>query len=81
VHPPIAGNFAVIEPASRELLAVGVVNDLSRPPPGLPASVTGAYLFTRLNISRRVREAEHADLALAYPDIAPAAPAAVGRAA
>lgn len=69
-HPPIAGNFVLVAEGSRDVLAIGVTEDLSRAPLVLEAAAKEAELFTRLNISRRTREAEHADLALLHPDAA-----------
>ncbi|MCR5879442.1 hypothetical protein [Phenylobacterium sp. J367] len=48
-------------------MLVGLTNDLSsvgRRPPG---GQRGARLFTRLNVARSVREAEHQDLAARHP--------------
>ena len=69
-HPPIAGNFVIVAEESRDVLALGVIDDLSRAPALLQDGSRQAGLFTRLNISRRTREAEHADLALLHPDAA-----------
>jgi hypothetical protein len=70
VHPPIAGNFALVDPSDHRVVAVGTLEDLSH-----AASVRGrraqpCELFTRLNIARRLREAEHADLAKRHPEAA-----------
>lgn len=66
-HPPIAGNYLLARNRGREIVAVGAVEDLSRAPELLGERLKGATLFTRLNIARRVREAEHLDLAAAHP--------------
>jgi hypothetical protein len=66
-HPPIAGNFVLVD-RGRKILALGMLEDLSRAPQVLAERMNGAELFTRLNISRRVREAEHADLVDGRPD-------------
>jgi hypothetical protein len=73
VHPPIAGNYALISAGTRALATVGVLEDLSRLPTALSEIRKSAQLFTRLNISRSRREAEHADIALAHPALVPAA--------
>jgi len=66
-HPPIAGNFVLVAAGTRALIDLGTLDDLSRAPAVLEGPATGAELFTRFNISRRDREAEHADLAQAHP--------------
>lgn len=67
-HPPIAGNFALVAEKTRKVVAVGVVDDLSRARQELEALPRGITLYTRLNVARRVREAEHADLVLRHPE-------------
>jgi hypothetical protein len=72
-HPPIAGNFAWVRRtgSSCELLVLGVANNLSnialqqerQGPEG------GRDLFTRLNVNRGTRQAEHADLLEAHPAV------------
>lgn len=69
-HPPIAGNFVLVAGGSRDVVALGVSDDLSRAPPGLNVDESETALFTRLNISRQAREAEHADLAQLHPHAA-----------
>jgi len=69
-HRPIAGNYACVreEGGAIAVLGLGVTTDLSRcrealaklSPPG------GAELYTRLNVSRGAREAEHQDLVARY---------------
>jgi hypothetical protein len=68
-HPPIAGNFAVIDAAGTPL-RIGVTNDLSTV---AVADLASGQLFTRLNVSRATREAEHEDLVQRYPGAAAAA--------
>jgi len=70
-HPPIAGNFALVAVESRTVLAVGMIDDLSRAPSVLDLRTGGSELFTRLNISRRTRETEHSDLARQHADATP----------
>jgi len=65
-HPPIAGNYALVAVDDRKILSLGMLEDLSRAPQQLTVP-KGAVLFTRLNIARQVREAEHLDLAAGLP--------------
>lgn len=69
-HLPTAGNYALVQEAGSgiKVLTVGTSIDLSlTQPPGPPRSGRKAtHLFTRLNVARAVREAEHADLAAHY---------------
>lgn len=66
-HVPVAGNYVYVreEPGGLRVLTVGETNDLSKARAGWPkAAKRGAtHVYTRLNVSRAVREAEHADLA------------------
>lgn len=66
-HQPIAGNYVVVKEAdgaTPEVRVIGVTSDLSR----VGASMRKAQrngpvqVYTRLNVSRAVREAEHQDL-------------------
>ena len=67
VHPPIAGNYVVLredEAAPRVLLA-GVTSDLSQAAAECRKALTkepAARLYTRLNVARAVRSAEHDDI-------------------
>lgn len=70
-HLPIAGNYVVVR-ANAEgviVLGVGATNDLSRArAEGARVSEGGAaHMFTRLNVARAVRTAEHDDLVAGYP--------------
>src|SRR5438067_11786881 len=67
-HPAIAGNFVVVAENTRKVLAVGVIDDLSRVRAELEHLPRGAALFTRLNVVRREREAEHSDLTQQNPE-------------
>jgi hypothetical protein len=61
----IAGNYAWLRPKGEgmSVARLGLTNDLSRVRADTPASARrGARLYTRLNVVRAVREAEHADL-------------------
>jgi hypothetical protein len=70
-HLPVAGNFVLLRanPDGPDVLVVGATNDLSGAPAlcGKAAAGEGLHLFTRLNISRNLRLAEHEDLAARYP--------------
>lgn len=66
-HPPIAGNFVLVADRGRTIIALAAVEDLSRAPELVAERFKGAELFTRLNIARRVREAEHADMLAQIP--------------
>jgi hypothetical protein len=67
--PPIAGNVALVASGSRRLIGLGILEDLSRAPTVLAAREAGAEVYTRYNIPRRCREAEHGDLLLEHPDL------------
>ncbi|HSV02669.1 MAG TPA: hypothetical protein VLI41_05635 [Phenylobacterium sp.] len=67
---PIAGNYAYVQGdgAGFKVLVLGETPDLSRDRAGAPKGPrrAGAHLYTRLNVSRAVRMAEHEDLAAHY---------------
>ena len=69
-HLPIAGNYVVLreEPGGFSVLLVGETNDLSRS--GSEAQRMehpgASHVFTRLNVARSVRRAEHEDLVANY---------------
>jgi hypothetical protein len=69
-HPPIAGNFVFVKAESEGLtvVLVGVTNDLSlaRSAAAKAAKRGGTHVFTRLNVARALRSAEHADLVAGY---------------
>ena len=69
-HPPIAGNYALATDGGLTLISIGVLEDLSRAPVELAQRPADAAIFTRLNISRTLRETEHADMQLRHPDLA-----------
>ena len=76
-HVPIAGNYAWLR-AERDgvrVVALGVTSDLSRPAEAPPEGARDAGLYTRLNVARAVREAEHVDLAASYGQARAAVPA------
>jgi hypothetical protein len=70
-HLPIAGNFVFVRDGETgpEVLVVGATNDLSQARATFKdAQKAGAaHVYTRLNVARAVRTAEHEDLAGAYP--------------
>lgn len=74
-HQRIAGNYAVLKPRARGFTVrlVGATNDLSQARAACPADILkGAQLYTRLNVSRAAREAEHEDLLANYGQGEPA---------
>ena len=69
-HLPMAGNYAAVQsaPGGFTVLAAAAVDDLSyvERPAGGPDRPGPIHLFTRLNVSRAVREAEAKDIAAFY---------------
>ena len=66
-HLPIAGNYALVRARGREVVGLGVVDNLAEARSQVGALPPGVAIYTRLNVSRAQREAEHADLAAAHP--------------
>lgn len=70
-HQPIAGNYACVREDGDKVtvLAVGETIDLSHAPRELPKALREktTHLFTRLNVARASRVAEHEDLAGRFP--------------
>jgi hypothetical protein len=66
-HTPMAGQYVILHTRTREVLALGALDNLALAIAQLGELATGTALFTRLNVSRAHREADHADLAAAYP--------------
>ena len=70
-HLPVAGNYVYVREKADgfTVLTVGESNDLSHARADLPsARRRGAtHVFTRLNVSRAIRTAEHEDLVAGYP--------------
>ncbi|UTP38192.1 hypothetical protein M9M90_13290 [Phenylobacterium sp. LH3H17] len=67
-HVPVAGNFVVVREARfpLDVQVIGVTGDLSQA--RLAAKAKGEErIFTRLNVARATREAEHDDLVARYP--------------
>ncbi|MBS0331616.1 MAG: hypothetical protein JSS35_02505 [Proteobacteria bacterium] len=79
-HQPIAGNYACVrvEGAGFEVVSVGETLDLSELRKALPKKVREAttHIYTRLNVARATRCAEHEDLMARRPANGPRAPAA-----
>lgn len=65
LHPPIAGNYAVLRREDRQIVGLGISDNLAEAQPEFTRLDAGFEAFTRLNISRAHREAEHADLSAA----------------
>jgi hypothetical protein len=71
VNSPSAGNYACVrdEQGSFTVLSVGASNDLSAAATDLKRAFAehgAALLFTRLNVSASVREAEQRDISAYY---------------
>ena len=66
-HLPIAGNFALVTLVDGKVTVttLGKSNDLSRLV--APTEPPESQVYTRLNVARAIRTAEHDDLAAAYP--------------
>jgi hypothetical protein len=69
-HLPIAGNYVFLkaEPDGVTVVLVGATNDLSqaRRAWGKVAQRGVTHVFTRLNVARATRTAEHEDLVAGY---------------
>lgn len=69
-HLPIAGNYVFLtaEPEGFTVILIGATNDLSQARADwAKAARRGAtHVFTRLNVARSVRTAEHEDLVAAH---------------
>ena len=70
-HPPIAGNYIVLREDASELkvLLAAVTADLSQAAVEARKALAKdpqARLYTRLNVARAVRNAEHEDIVEAY---------------
>jgi hypothetical protein len=69
-HLPIAGNYAIlkVDEEGVSVLLIGATNDLSqaRKDWSRVAKRSPTHIFTRLNVARATREAEHADLTAGY---------------
>jgi hypothetical protein len=71
-YSPAGGNYVFVraEPTGFAVTLVARTNDLSKAITEWPAAQQrgATHLFTRLNVSRTIREAEHQDLADRYVD-------------
>jgi hypothetical protein len=69
-HLPVAGNYVVVrqEVDGFKVGVVGIADDLSkvRAEGSKVVAADGAHIFTRLNVSRATRTAEHDDIAARY---------------
>lgn len=69
-HQPIAGNFALVKEDgdSFTIVGVGETLDLSQLRLELPKAATRnvTHIYTRLNVARAIRVAEHEDLTASY---------------
>ena len=67
-HLPVAGNFVLVREARYpvDVVVIGVTNDLSRARSAAGAK-DGDRVYTRLNVARATREAEHDDMIAQYP--------------
>lgn len=70
-HPPIAGNYIVLkdDPNGFKVVLAGVTSDLSQAAfecRKALAKDSDAQLFTRLNVARALRTAEHEDIVAEY---------------
>jgi hypothetical protein len=70
LHPPVAGNYLVLDLATRQPIAIGVMDNLADARERVGVLPRNAELFTRLNVARAHRESEHADVAARNPDAA-----------
>src|SRR6266545_1931379 len=65
-HPPMAGNYVILRARPLEVVEVGTLDNLADARSHVGELGPGVGLFTRLNVSRAYREADHADLAAAH---------------
>lgn len=69
-HLPIAGNYVFLraEPSGFTILLVGTTNDLSQARRAWDkvATAGATHAYTRLNVARATRTAEHEDLVAGY---------------
>jgi hypothetical protein len=70
-HPPIAGNYIVLREDANgpKVLLAGITSDLSQAANEsrkAAAKDPSARLYTRLNVARAVRAAEHEDIVAEY---------------
>jgi hypothetical protein len=69
-HQPIAGNFALVKEEAEgfSIVGVGETLDLSLLRADLPKAAMRSvtHIYTRLNVARAIRVAEHEDLTARY---------------
>jgi hypothetical protein len=69
-HLPIAGNYVFVREAAQgfKVVLAGLTNDLStcRAELGKAVPRKAVHVYTRLNVSRATRHAEHDDLVAGY---------------
>lgn len=67
-HLPMAGNYVLVreEPQGFSVVLVAESNDLSQARGSKPLPGGATHIFTRLNVSRAIRTAEHEDLSARY---------------
>jgi hypothetical protein len=79
-HQPIAGNYVCVrsEGDTYAIVSVGETMDLSRLREGLSKRVreTTTHVYTRLNVARAIRCAEHEDLSARHGGAKPRATSA-----
>jgi hypothetical protein len=79
-HQPIAGNYVCVRAkgAVFEIISLGETFDLSESRSALPKKGRAAttHVYTRFNVARTRRFAEHEDLVARYPEGAALTPAA-----
>ena len=72
-HLPVAGNFVFLKetPTGFDVLLVGATNNLAeaRGEWNKVAKLGATHVFTRLNVARTARGAEHEDLVAAYQPV------------
>lgn len=70
LHLPTAGNYVLVQEAGEtfKVLTVGTSSDLSvvHTPAAARSGPKPTHLYTRLNVGRAVRSAEHDDLVARY---------------
>jgi hypothetical protein len=66
-HQSIAGNYAIVRTRTREVVGLGLVENLAEVRRDAGEFPNGVVIYTRLNVSRAQREAEHLDLGAADP--------------
>jgi hypothetical protein len=68
-HPQIAGNYALLAAGTHRVVEVGALDDLSQAPHLLADRLQKGVLYTRFNVARSHREADHGNLVQGQPDL------------